>query len=472
MPWYYKKHGEFGKKNVTQVTRKWLREVKLRKLEIDGEARLKRLERKAKAKEELQQARARHLLNKVAEKKRLAADEVRRVQAFNGAFKARKVVHMRLSRIDEWGRENVERACREEALRQAAEDRETERVRVERERETFERRCMEKAEHEMKQYLERSRTLPEQVLLRRAGFLEAKPHVSKPVSVLDELEDTGALGGRNRARADLHVIEISCVQPERDEEDDSNSEEDEDTYSAGDNQKSRQAAEEEDQAYLGTTGALPCVLTVDLEKFPAAMELRCTFAPRGKIGMRLLCNTIAPPRTKQSAFLAARAELAEAPAVLVPNLLHLNLARNNIGRQGARMLGLALARGMCPRLKTLDLRSNMIEDAGLKGILEAVHKKNGDVLSRLRTLCLRQNGIGDSGAQALTHTLLQTHLPNLCHIDLKMNRIRFRGAHALLGFLESTCKHRRFRELNLSGNFIDRTKLGRYTRITPKGATL
>ena len=142
--------------------------------------------------------------------------------------------------------------------------------------------------------------------------------------------------------------------------------------------------------------------------------------------------------------------------MLVPNLLHLNLARNNIGRQGARMLGLALARGMCPKLKTLDLRSNMIEDAGLKGILDAVNKKDGDVLSRLKTLCLRQNGIGDSGALALTHTLLQTHMPAVCNIDLKMNRIRFRGAHALLGFLESTCKHRRFRELNLSGNFVDR----------------
>ena len=52
MPWYYKKHGEFGKKNVSQVTRKWFREAKLKKLEIDGEARLKRMERKAKAVEE------------------------------------------------------------------------------------------------------------------------------------------------------------------------------------------------------------------------------------------------------------------------------------------------------------------------------------------------------------------------------------------------------------------------------------
>ena len=188
------------------------------------------------------------------------------------------------------------------------------------------------------------------------------------MSVLDELEDTGALGGRNRARADLHVIEISCVQPTPDEDD---------------------SEEDEDEAYLGDVArSLPCVLTVDLEKFPAAMELKCSFAPRGKIGMRLLCNKIAPPPAKQSGFLRTKAELVEPTPVLVPNLLHLNLARNNIGRQGARMLGLALARGMCPKLKTLDLRSNMIEDAGLKGILDAVNKKDGDVLSRLKTLCL------------------------------------------------------------------------------------
>ena len=95
--------------------------------------------------------------------------------------------------------------------------------------------------------MEQTRTLPEQVLLRRSGFLEAKPHVPRPVSVLDELEDTGALGGRNRARADLHVIEISCVQPTPDEDD---------------------SEEDEDEAYLGDVARnLPCVLTVDLENF-------------------------------------------------------------------------------------------------------------------------------------------------------------------------------------------------------------
>ena len=201
------------------------------------------------------------------------------------------------------------------------------------------------------------------------------------------------------------------------------------------------------------------------------MELRCTFAPNGKIGMRLLCNTVVPPPPKTSAFLAKGDDLDPAP-VLVPNLLHLNLARNNIGRQGARMLGLALARGAFPKLKTLDLRSNMIEDSGLKGILDAVNKKDGEPLRHLRTFCLSQNGIGDSGALALSHTLLQTHLPHLYNLDMKMNKIRFRGAHGLLSFLDSTCKHRRFRKLNLSGNFVDRTKLKRFAKMAPKGAVM
>lgn len=309
-------------------------------------------------------------------------------------------------------------------------------------------------------HLEKTRSLPAQVLMRQAGLIEAKPRAPEEGGALDGLEDTQS-HIVNRARANLHVVEMCLVQPEREVDSD-------------DEQEQDGEADDEEALVGGKLPPLPKLLSVDLEKFPAAIEINCSFAPCGAVGMRLLANHVAEPPAKGSAFLASKAAAAGMPPqpVLVPNLLHLNLARNNILRMGARALAATLGRGAFPKLKTLDLRSNMIEDCGVKAICDVANK--GTALRHLRTLCLRQNGIGDSGACALAHTLLQTHLPALQVLDLKMNRVRFRGAHALLSFLDSTCRHKRFRELNLSGNFVDRRRLGRFAMKggAPKGAIM
>jgi hypothetical protein len=130
-------------------------------------------------------------------------------------------------------------------------------------------------------------------------------------------------------------------------------------------------------------------------------------------------------------------------------------------------------RGGCPKLKTLNLSSNNIEDSGIICLSNSIIKNDGEILKHLRTLILRLNIINDRGCCSLAHVLLKTYLPSITSIDLKMNSIKYRGAHAMLSYVAaSTVKNKKFHSLNLSGNTIDRNKLGRFKSQLPKNCCI
>ena len=295
----------------------------------------------------------------------------------------------------------------------------------------------------------------------KSGFIEGKPRPNPKLSALDSLDDV-PFHVTNRARQNLHVIELHLIQPEPMQPD---SDSDSDN---GDSAGGGHSEDPEDQAWLDELP--PKELSVDLEKFPAAVEIKCIRL--GKEGIRLLANTLAPPPPKQM-FKFKTSAVSEPIEILVANLQHLNLERNNIQRMGMRALVNSIDRGAMPKLKTMNLSSNNIEDCGVRMLTDMIIKNDGSVLKHLKTLILRLNVIGDTGACGLCHVLLQTHLPHLTTLDLKMNQIKYRGAHALLTYVDSTMvRNKRFRMLNLSGNFIDRKKLGRFSRGPPKNCCL
>ena len=458
MPFYHKKKGEFGKRTTNQVTTKWFKELKLKDLERNGLQRLAQAKKRKEALDARNKHRSDAYLNKDLDRKRKIADEKRRTDSYNSAKLAREVVNTRVGRLDSWGRESVERARAYQALLQRKDDLEAERLRLEQEREHEGRKMMAEEERSMLQWLESTRTLAEQVLLRRSGFLEGKPRANPELTGMEKLDDVG-FHVVNRARQNLHVIELRLYQPEAIRPDDDSDDDGEDGGELGNDE----AAWQDDLP--------PKRLSVDLEKFPQAVELKCLRL--NKEGIRLMCITIAPPPPKQLIASLRGSSVPDPIEILVPNLLHLNLERNNIQRMGMRALASCFERGACPKLKTLNLASNNIENCGISALCNAVMKTDGTVLKHLNTLVLRLNVVGDAGCCALTHILLQTHLPSLTNLDMKMNQIKYRGAHALLSYVASdTVRHKRFRQLNLSGNFIDRTKLGRFSRMTPKNCCL
>ena len=128
------------------------------------------------------------------------------------------------------------------------------------------------------------------------------------------------------------------------------------------------------------------------------------------IGIRRLCT---------SAFAGVRPSLARALrdefAIFEPNELqakalpialegHLQLEGNNIGDEGMRHLGDALANGAAPALQTLNLQINKFGDEGARHL--------GDALARgaapaLKTLWLSGNDASDDAKQAVRDALKQ-----------------------------------------------------------------
>ena len=468
MPFYHKKYGEYGRRNTNQVTKKWFKGYKLANLEKDGMRKLKNAERQRIARQEHEQKHFDALQNKKLDQQRKQADEHRRIESLMRATLDREVCQVRLDRLNNWGRENVERAQAYSAELQRQTNQENERKRQELLFEHEGRKSMAHEEHLTLRYLETTRTLPEQVLLRKWGFIEGKPRAKILPSALAALDDVG-FHVVNAARQNLHVIELHLIQPQPVALDD------DDSDFSGDEADANMTVEEEEQAWQDKMP--PKMLSVELTKFPQAVEINCIRLR--KEGVRLLARTIAPPPIKAVNHFRGFGKggggnsVPEPIEIVVPNLLHLNLERNNIQRMGMRALVKCFERGGCPKLKTLNLSSNNIEDGGMKCLTDMVLKKDGQVLTHLRTLVLRLNVIGDLGACALCHVLLQSHLPALTSIDLKMNQIKFRGAHAMLSFAaSSTVRNKKFQMLNLSGNFIDRQKLGRFARETPTNCCL
>jgi len=103
----------------------------------------------------------------------------------------------------------------------------------------------------------------------------------------------------------------------------------------------------------------------------------------------------------------------------------------------------AVLRGM-PQLKILNLRSNLIGDAGAVALAEALHS-----LPQLTSLWLSDNDIGDAGAVALAEAL--PSLPQLTALSLHGNSIGEAGARAVAEALHSLPQ---LQILSLHGNRI------------------
>ena len=110
MPWYHKRYGSYGKKNTRQVTSKWFRETRLAQLEHDGMKNAENMKKKSRFIEERALGRAAAIENKIHERQRKATDDARRQQAFDVASLNKHVCDIRVARLAQWGREDVERA--------------------------------------------------------------------------------------------------------------------------------------------------------------------------------------------------------------------------------------------------------------------------------------------------------------------------------------------------------------------------
>lgn len=340
MPWYHKSIGEHGKRNTRQITTKWFKEYKLSKLEHDGMKKLQYIENRNKRREERKKKHLNALENKKLDMERKQMDELRRIKSKAHATFNREVCTVRLSRLDKWGRENVERAKEYQAELKRIDDNELERKRKEELLEHSERKRMKYEEHLTLMYLTKTRTLPEQILLRKCGFIEAKPRPLPPMNS-NQLEDT-AFHVTSGARQNLHVLNIHLIQPEPMELDDSDSDDDittavttntasntntTSTTNTTNSGYSNDVNDDDDEpAWLDKLP--PKELSIEIEKFPQAVEMNCIRL--GKEGVQLLSRTIATPPVKNiSGFKGF--QIPNAPVeILVPNLLHLNLERNNM----------------------------------------------------------------------------------------------------------------------------------------------
>ncbi len=438
MPFYHRKYGEFGRRNTRQVTTKWMKMKKLESLEKQAKAKLKRVEKMQERREERARRAVTRAQNAAIDSERKRKDEERRISTLARMDQNRAVCAARVERLESWGRENVERKNRMREELAERKRQEEEKRNKEAEREHQEAKTMAREEHLMWLHLEYIRELPEQVMMRRYGTLESTVFVKERAD--GHGEGGAAANQASRARQNLHMLEFFLIQPERNDD----------------------VAEWEE-----APPPLPKTLNLDLTQFPNAVDIKAK--ELGAYGARLLCNQLAPPPPKTSAF----RDDSLAP-ISAPNLMHIKFVSSGtkkLLRMGARALAGALQREAMPRLKTLDLCGNDIEDAGLKAILDAVDKKP-KALRHLKVLRLRRNMIGDSGALALAHSLLQSNLPSVVEIDLKMNQIRSKGAHGLMSHLDATTRHKYFRLLNLSGNLVDRRKLKRFAELQPKWAVL
>ena len=136
------------------------------------------------------------------------------------------------------------------------------------------------------------------------------------------------------------------------------------------------------------------------------------------------------------------------------------------------------------------LISNRISDGGLLAFVNAIHQGGVNCLTKIS---FRQNIVSDSSVVELAHALLQFKLPKLEVLDLKSNRIREKGCRAMCAYARSASvatvidkyvdkstgttrdlnpvkyneSHGLLKNINLSCNFIDRTKLRRFIERAP-----
>ena len=126
-------------------------------------------------------------------------------------------------------------------------------------------------------------------------------------------------------------------------------------------------------------------------------------------------------------------------------LIHLNLSENYIGRKGANAIADCLVD--LSKITYLNLSTNNIED-------DSVHviSSRFNVLNNLSALYLSNNNIGDKGAKYLASDLANKYnIVSLKTLDLSLNNIGDEGAISLASSLKRMTQ---LRYLNLSRNNI------------------
>jgi len=85
------------------------------------------------------------------------------------------------------------------------------------------------------------------------------------------------------------------------------------------------------------------------------------------------------------------------------SLVHLSLAGNGMGDEGAKSLAIALSNDSCPLLEELHLHGNSVGDKGLAAVASAMADRH---VPYLRVLRLHDNrNIGAAGVKALSSAL-------------------------------------------------------------------
>ncbi|KAJ1457991.1 hypothetical protein M885DRAFT_514546 [Pelagophyceae sp. CCMP2097] len=150
---------------------------------------------------------------------------------------------------------------------------------------------------------------------------------------------------------------------------------------------------------------LPNVFTIDLKRFRNVDEMRGDSI--GAVGAKQLARDLA---------LGA-----------CPRLRALDLGWNRIQLRGLSHLSAALARKCSPELARLDLRANHLTASAVATLVNALG--TGGV--RLKELDLRQNLLGDAGACLVASAALRGALSSLEVLQLQSNDIRSQGLFAL-----------------------------------------
>jgi hypothetical protein len=153
----------------------------------------------------------------------------------------------------------------------------------------------------------------------------------------------------------------------------------------------------------------------------------CSLGRDSGVGISTLLYTYqyrgrAAPQNDMGALqelMLARNELAAAPVLFaaiasLPNLMLLDLSKNNLGVSGCKALAAPAVLGKCQHLHTLDISANEVSDEGLGHICVSL-----PLMMQLHKLVSASNNIGDVGAEGLAQVLPQC--ASLVEVDLSCN---------------------------------------------------
>lgn len=118
---------------------------------------------------------------------------------------------------------------------------------------------------------------------------------------------------------------------------------------------------------------------------------------------------------------------------VTPNVGEVLLGRNELGSDAMGLGALPAALARRPRLHTLDLGRNALDDAAVVALCDALSTGEGQALHTLR---LRDNVFGAEGAEAVARLLQHGELPLAC-LDMGHNEILDSGVVALAAVFDA-----------------------------------